>query len=98
MFSTLSSDGPEPVTEQQEDANRSLVINAVNRLFNDDLSVLDQYWSADYIQHNSQFANGVAVFKAFLEANPGLKVKIDYAVADGNYVLLFQQGIFPGQD
>jgi predicted SnoaL-like aldol condensation-catalyzing enzyme len=101
MFSTLYHDGRIPVTAKQEDANRALVSSLADRLFNKrDLSVLDQYWSPTYIQHNPQMANGVSGLKAALPTFfPFIAhFNIDYAVADGNYVLLFQQSIAPGQN
>jgi predicted SnoaL-like aldol condensation-catalyzing enzyme len=99
MFSTFSPDGPEPVTQQQEDENRSLLINLLDRLFNErDFSVLDQYWSEEYLQHNPQARNGPAALKAFLEHLSGLRSSILYALADGNYVLTFGHGTFPGHD
>ena len=101
MFSTLYPESPIPVTEQQEEANKALVLDVANRLFNEgDLSVLDQYWDAKYIQHNPLVANGVDGLKAVLANNAGLlsHFNIEYAIADGNYVLLFQQAISAGGD
>jgi predicted SnoaL-like aldol condensation-catalyzing enzyme len=102
MFSTLYPNPPARVSEQQEAANRELVSSLADRLFNQgDLSVLDQYWAGpNYIQHNPLAPNGADALKGFLSLDPPFfsQMNIKYAVADGNYVLLFQHAVFPGAD
>jgi predicted SnoaL-like aldol condensation-catalyzing enzyme len=102
MFSTLYPNPPARVSEQQEAANRELVRSLADRLFNHgDLSVVDQYWAGpNYIQHNPMIPNGADALKGFLSLDPPSlsQMNTKYAVADGNYVLLFQHMVFPSAD
>lgn len=50
---------------QQEDNNKQLVLKFYQRLFGDkDVSAIDDYIVADYIQHNPQVADGRDALKA----------------------------------
>ncbi len=58
--------------------NLELVGKAFNALMNKhDFSVLDEYWTKDYIQHNPMIESGIEPFKKFMQgwisAIPDLK-------------------------
>jgi predicted SnoaL-like aldol condensation-catalyzing enzyme len=79
------------VNSSKESENRRLVIGAMNRLMGmSDSTVIDEFWSEDYIQHNPLAENGSNVLKDFVsQMAPGaIKFEIGLAIAYGDYVLL----------
>ncbi len=61
-----------------EEKNLELVGKALNALMNEhDFSVLDEFWTEEYIQHNPMVESGIESFKGFMEgwinAIPDLK-------------------------
>lgn len=104
MFSDLHkyAEGPQDITEEQEEANKQLVINALDGLFNGrNLSLLDQFWAGkDFIQHSPGIANGTEAIKAGYDAiNPkGSFRKVYHAIADGDLVFTHSQRLKPGDN
>lgn len=104
MFSDLYryANGPQNVTEEQEEANKQLVLKAYDGVFNGrQLGLLDQFWAGnDYIQHNPQVPNGTAGLKeSFNSIFPeGSRQRFYHAVADGDLVFTHSQGLMPGDD
>jgi predicted SnoaL-like aldol condensation-catalyzing enzyme len=79
--------------ESQADANKALVLYFQDQLWNDgNLSVVDQYVSPSYIQHNPTVANGAADLKQLVAkdraAFPTLHITTVRAVAEGDLVVL----------
>jgi predicted SnoaL-like aldol condensation-catalyzing enzyme len=78
--------------EITEKTNLELVTKALGALMNGhDLTALDQYWTDDYIQHNTMIKSGREPFREFmqgwLKAMPDLKWEpILLPVASGNQV------------
>jgi acetyl esterase/lipase/ketosteroid isomerase-like protein len=79
-----------------EDANRALVIEAFDTLFNRrDYSGAEEFWSPDYIQHSAHIAPGRAGLFDLVKSLPAeLRYEYQLVVADGNYVVL--HGRFSG--
>lgn len=104
MFSDLYkyADGAQNITEEQEEANKRLVTNAIDGLFNGrQLGLLDQFWvGEDFIQHNPGIANGTEALKArYDEINPmGSFRPLHHAIADGDLVFTHTQRLPPGAD
>lgn len=104
MFSDLYkyANGAQNLTEAQEEANKRLVINAYDGVFNGrQLGLLDQFWAGeDFIQHNPQIANGTEALKESFDAifPAGSFMKLHHAIADGDLVFTHSQGLMPGDD
>lgn len=104
MFSDLYryANGVQNLTEEQEEANKRLVINAYDGVFNGrQLGLLDQFWAGDdYIQHNPQIANGTEALKESFDAifPEGSLLQLRHALADGDLVFTHSQGLMPGDD
>lgn len=79
-----------------EDANRALVIEAFDTLFNRrDYSGAEAFWSPDYIQHSAHIAPGRAGLFDLVKSLPAeLRYECQLVVADGDYVML--HGRFSG--
>jgi predicted SnoaL-like aldol condensation-catalyzing enzyme len=104
MFNDLYkyANGVQNLTEEQEEANKQLVINAYDGVFNGRrLGLLDQFWAGDdYIQHNPQITNGTAGLKASFDAffPEGSWVQLRHAVADRDLVFTHSQALAPWDD
>lgn len=104
MFSDLYryKEGEPNITEEQEEANKQLVLKAYDGLFNGrQLGLLDQYFAgANYIQHNPQAPNGAAFLKENLDVfwPKGSRVQFHHVVADGDLVFVHSQALQPGAD
>lgn len=104
MFSDLYkyAKGTENLTEEQEEANKQLVIRAYDGVFNGrQLGLLDQLWAGDgYIQHNPQITNGTEGLKMSFDAifPEGSLMLLHHAVEDGDLVFTHSQGLMPGDD
>jgi acetyl esterase/lipase/ketosteroid isomerase-like protein len=79
-----------------EDANKALVIEAFDTLFNRrDYSAAEEFWSPDYIQHSAHIAPGRAGLFDLVKSLPAeLRYEYQLVVADGDYVVL--HGRFSG--
>ncbi len=104
MFSDLYkySNGAQNITEEQEEANKQLVIKAYDGVFNGrQLGLLDQFWAGEnYIQHNPQIANGTEGLKASFDSifPKGSLMRIHHALADGDLVFTHSHSLSPGDD
>lgn len=84
------------MTKGHEAANKILVLDAFDTLFNKrDYAAAERYWSPDYIQHSAHIEPGrdglfnlIKVLPATLRYEPGV------IVADGDYVII--HGRFSG--
>lgn len=76
------------------EANKALVLKAYQELFGDhDLSALDRYWAADYIQHNPTMADGRDSVRQMLDSMgiahwPKQTVDFKRVIAEGDLVML----------
>jgi acetyl esterase/lipase len=79
-----------------EDANKALVIEAFDTLFNRrDYSGAEEFWSPDYIQHSAHIAPGRAGLFDLVKSLPAeLRYEYQLVVADGDHVVL--HGRFSG--
>lgn len=84
------------MTNATETANKKLVLDAFDTLFNQrDYAAAEQFWSPDYIQHSAHIAPGrnglfdlIRTLPATLRYEPGV------IVANGDYVIV--HGRFSG--
>jgi predicted SnoaL-like aldol condensation-catalyzing enzyme len=77
-------------------ANKKLVEDFCQTVFvRHDLSNLDQFLKADYIQHNADVAQGLDGFREFFvqtfKAMPDFKYTLDKIVADGDMVWMYSR-------
>jgi predicted SnoaL-like aldol condensation-catalyzing enzyme len=79
-----------------EDANKALVIEAFDTLFNRrDYSAAEAFWSPDYIQHSAHIAPGrIGLFDLVKTLPSDLRYEHQLVVADGDHVML--HGRFSG--
>ena len=103
MFSDLYkyAEGAQNITEEQEETNKRLVINAHEGVFNGHrLELVDQFWTGeDFIQHNPGIANGTEALKKRFATNPaGSFRKLHHTLADGDLVFTHSQALMPGDD
>ncbi len=79
-----------------EDANKALVIEAFDALFNRrDYSGAEAFWSPDYIQHSAHIAPGRSGLFDLVKTLPAeLRYEHQLVVADGDHVIL--HGRFSG--
>lgn len=79
---------------QLTETNKALVLKAYQELFGDhDLSALDRYWAADYIQHNPTMTDGRDSVRQMLEGMgitgwPKQQVDFKRVIAEGDLVML----------
>ncbi|MDT5318578.1 MAG: hypothetical protein QOD88_1100 [Mycobacterium sp.] len=75
---------------RSEDANKALVIEAFDTLFNRrDYAAAERFWSPGYIQHSAHIEPGRAgLFDLITALPPDLRYEYQLVVADGDYVLL----------
>lgn len=85
-----------------QERNKVVAVRVLTRLFEEgDLSAADRYIRPDYIQHNSQAANGTEALKDFVRAwtaqFPDMKYNIKRVLAQGDMVLVHANPIYqPG--
>ncbi|BBC35128.1 hypothetical protein SGFS_064220 [Streptomyces graminofaciens] len=103
MFSTLSSPKTsQPLDHRLTQANKKLVTKAFDELMvHKDLTALDRYWDAGYLQHNPQMQNGVAAGKAglggYFASAPQLTVTPKRIIAEGDLVAVHSLYVnYPG--
>ncbi len=79
-----------------EEANKALVLEAFDTLFNKrNYSKAETFWSPDYIQHSAHIAPGRAgLFDLIKSLPPTLKHEPGLILANGKYVIL--HGRFSG--
>lgn len=70
--------------------NKEIVVAGMTGLFiARDASVIDKYWSPDYVQHNPRVPNGSAVLKGFVgNFGPEFKYEPGMVVAEGDLVMM----------
>jgi epsilon-lactone hydrolase len=73
-----------------EDANKALVIEAFDTLFNKrDYAAAEPFWSPNYIQHSAHIEPGrTGLFDLVKASPPDLRYEHQLVVADGDYVML----------
>ena len=71
-------------------SNKDIVVAGMTGLFiTRDMSVIDKFWSPNYIQHNPSVPNGSAVLKGWLSSlGPDFKYEPGMVVAEGDYVMM----------
>ncbi|MFK0160314.1 ester cyclase [Streptomyces sp. NPDC090493] len=78
-----------------EDRNRALALEALDALFNKrDYTVVERFWSPDYIQHSSCIAPGRNGILEQAKSMPTLRYECELAMAEGDMVML--RGRFSG--
>jgi predicted SnoaL-like aldol condensation-catalyzing enzyme len=84
------------MTKATEKANKALVLEAFDTLFNKrDYTAAERYWSSNYIQHSAHIPPGREGLLALVKGTPdSLHYQNGLTVADGDYVLL--HGRFTG--
>jgi predicted SnoaL-like aldol condensation-catalyzing enzyme len=101
MFSDLYQySGQKPaLTEEQEEANKTLAVTAYLGLFNDhDLSLLDKYWDPNYLQHNPWVPNGTDGLKMLIQSMPaGAGTKLQFAQTLADDDLVYTIALMSGQ-
>jgi predicted SnoaL-like aldol condensation-catalyzing enzyme len=80
----------------REDANKALVIEAFDTLFNRrDYRAAEQFWSPDYVQHSAHIAPGRdGLFDLVRAAPDTLRYERGIILAEGEYVMV--HGRFSG--
>ena len=84
------------MTNTAEAANKALVLEAFDTLFNQrDYAAAARFWSPDYIQHSAHIAPGRdGLFDLIKSQPPTLRYEPGVIVADGDYVIV--HGRFSG--
>lgn len=74
----------------QTEANKLLVLAVLKGAFIDrDPSVVDRYFSADYVQHNPSIPNGSSAIPALIaDLKPDFRYEPGMAVASGDLVMV----------
>lgn len=69
---------------------KELVTTAMTQLFVDrDLSALDRYWDAHYIQHNPRMPSGLDFLRKMIPSlKPDFRYEPGLAVQDGEFVMI----------
>ena len=70
--------------------NKDLVKTAMTELFVDrDISALDRYWDAGYLQHNPRMPNGLEFFRRMIPSlPPTFRYESGLVIADGDFVMI----------
>ncbi|BCZ82690.1 hypothetical protein PTKU64_63650 [Paraburkholderia terrae] len=84
------------MTHTTEAANKALVLEAFDTLFNQrDYAAAERFWSPDYIQHSAHIEPGRdGLFNLIRTLPPTLRYEPGVIVADGDYVIV--HGRFSG--
>ncbi len=71
-------------------SNKDLVKTALMDLYlKRDLTALDRYWDAGYVQHNPRMLNGTDFLKKLVSTlNPEFRYEPGLAVEDGDFVMI----------
>lgn len=102
MVSDLYEGELPELTEEEEEANRQLVVEALDGVFNERrLELFDELWAGDaYIQHNPLGPNGTSMFAAAFNffVPEGSHLTTFHAIADGPMVFAISQMSPPDAD
>jgi predicted SnoaL-like aldol condensation-catalyzing enzyme len=84
------------MTRTLEDANKALVLEAFDTLFNKrDYEAAERYWSPNYIQHSAHIRPGRAGLFDLIRSSPAtLRYEAGVILADKDYVIV--HGRFSG--
>ena len=84
------------MSDSQREANKALVLNAFDTLFNKrDYAAAEAFWSPSYIQHSAHIEPGrEGLFKLIRSLPDTLRYESALAVADGDFVIV--HGRFSG--
>lgn len=91
VIASCSKDEMEEMTLTQGQINRSLVIEVMDRLMLDaDSTVINEYYSEDYRQHNPMFPNGRAFIQNVFITNrpPGFTYERGLVIGEGAFVMM----------
>jgi len=98
------TDGPTKATDlDKTEANKKLVSEFVNALVTGDFAKLPGFFDGDnYVQHNSQIADGLsglgAGLKALADAGITMRITKNHMIyGEGNFVLAVSEGEFGGK-
>ena len=70
-------------------SNKEIVLEVLKRTFIDrDPTVVEQYFSANYTQHNPQIPDGPAAISKMIPTLTALTYELGMAVADGDLVMV----------
>lgn len=71
-------------------SNKDLVVAAMTALFIErDLTALEKYWDAGYVQHNPRMPSGTDFFRRMIPSlPPGFRYEPGLVVEDGAFVML----------
>jgi predicted SnoaL-like aldol condensation-catalyzing enzyme len=87
------------IEKSKKMSNIELVKTAMTELFiNRNLSVIDKYWSHDYIQHNPQIPNGHELLKEWVSTlKPDFKCELGMVIGNGEFVMIHSRvtGMMP---
>jgi predicted SnoaL-like aldol condensation-catalyzing enzyme len=84
--------------------NKKIVTEAYQRIFGDlDVSAVDEYMSADFIQHNPTTPDGPEGVKQLVQmllsqGEPKQKVEFKHVIADGDIVILHSRYEMAGNE
>jgi predicted SnoaL-like aldol condensation-catalyzing enzyme len=94
--SRASNPGPYSVMNTIEEANKALVLEAFDTLFNKrDYKAAERFWSPNYIQHSAHILPGrEGLFNLIKNAPPTLRYEHGVILADKQYVIV--HGRFSG--
>jgi predicted SnoaL-like aldol condensation-catalyzing enzyme len=93
---TTRNAGVHDMTKTTQEANKALVLEAFDTLFNKrDYEAAERYWSSNYIQHSAHIAPGRdGLFSLVRSMPPSLKYEPGVIVAENDYVIV--HGRFSG--
>lgn len=88
------------VSSDAIEQNKKIVLDFYQEMFGDkDLSAVDRYIDADYIQHNPTVADGAEAFKTaaagWFKGAPKTKVDVQRIAAEGDLVFIHIKNIEP---
>jgi hypothetical protein len=85
------------VTKTIEEANKALVLDAFDTLFNKrDYKAAERFWSPNYIQHSAHIAPGrEGLFNLIKNAPPTLRYEHGVILADKEYVIVHGRFFWP---
>ena len=71
------------------DSNKQVVLKVLKGAFIErDVTVVDRYFSPDYVQHNPVIPNGSGAIAKLIPTLKGLSYKIGMVVAEGDLVMV----------
>ncbi len=99
------TDGATDITDlDKTDANKAKVVEFITKSLIEqaEVNITDYISPVTYLQHNSQVADGLEGFGAFMAsiAEQGITMeysKVHHAIGEGNFVLTMSEGTFGGE-